>query len=142
MLIYYYHYFGSIASSYLCFLWFEWCFIVISRKYLWSSSSYIYYYRQFPIIMCYCFYTISFICFSAYINDIYILCSFFLLFFFISWFSLNTLFTETNLSWLLYESIKTLEFRISIVFYLFFLAALFYHISFFLLDNWLIVFNS
>ena len=36
--------------------------------------------------------------------------------FFISLYSLNTLFTETNSSWLIYESIKALEIRISIVF--------------------------
>ena len=36
--------------------------------------------------------------------------------FYISLYSLNTLFTETNSSWLIYESIKALEIRNSIVF--------------------------
>ena len=35
---------------------------------------------------------------------------------FISLYSLNTLFTKTNLSWLIYESIKVLEIRVPIVF--------------------------
>ena len=35
---------------------------------------------------------------------------------FISLYSLNTLFTKTNLSWLIHESIKVLEIRVPIVF--------------------------
>ena len=39
---------------------------------------------------------------------------------FIPLYSLNTLFIETNSSWLIYESINAVEIRISIVFNLFF----------------------
>ena len=72
------------------------------------------------MIICYCFYTISFILFSAYVNHFYIVysaeASGFFISSFISLYSLNTLFTETNSPWLIYESIKALEIRTSIVF--------------------------
>ena len=43
---------------------------------------------------------------------------------FISLYSFNALFTETNSSWLIYESIKDLKIRASIVFNLFFITTL------------------
>ena len=41
-------FFGSSTSSYLCFLWSEWYFDVISRKFLWSnpSSIYVFYFTK------------------------------------------------------------------------------------------------
>ena len=90
-----------LSSSCLCFLWFESYFVVISHL------------AQYPMIIYYCFYTISFIRFSAFINHIYaVYCtevSGFFIFTFMSLYSLNALLTETNLSWLIYESIKSLE---------------------------------
>ena len=61
---------------------------------------------QYSITMYYCFYTISFIRFSAYINHISIIYSTL-----VSLSPLNTLLTETNSSWLTYKSIKSLEIR-------------------------------
>ena len=95
--------------------WFELYFVVISRKFLWSNH-----------FICFSFnhtisyhYTICFICFSTYIKHFYIVYSSEVsgfIFFFLSLYSLYTLFTETNSSWLIYESIKTLEIRTLIVF--------------------------
>ena len=76
-----------------------------------------------------CFYIISFIRFSAYITHFYRVYSTkfsgFFISFFISLYSLNTLVTEINSSWPIYESIKALEIRTSSVFkiYLFLIPA-------------------
>ena len=73
----------------------------------------------YSITIYYCFYPISFIRFFAYINHTYIVyfaeVSGFFISAFISIYSLNTLFTEINSSCLIYESIKALEIRTSIV---------------------------
>ena len=88
-----------------------------------------------------------FIHFSTYINSIYIVhstaLSGFLIYSFISLYSLNTFFTETNLSWLIYELAKVLEIRMLIVFNVFYANNII--LSCFLLlflDNWPILFNS
>ena len=67
-------FFGLSTSSYLCFHWiiFYYDFSPICRIY----SFYIFFiYPEYFIIFYYCFYAISFIPFSAYINHIYIECS-------------------------------------------------------------------
>ena len=75
---------------------------------------------QYSITIYYCLYTISFIRFSAFVNHIYVVYSTkvsgFFIYSFVSLYSLNILFTETNLSWLMQELIKVLEIRILIVF--------------------------
>ena len=101
----------------------------------------------YSITIYYCFYPISFIRFFAYINHTYIVyfaeVSGFFISAFISIYSLNTLFTEINSSCLIYESIKALEIRTSIVSNLPFPSKIFcYASSFFFLDNWLILFDS
>ena len=73
---------------------------------------------QYSITIYYFFDTISFILFPAYIYHIYIVYSRDVSgsFFFISLFFLNTLFIETNSSWLIYESIKAVEIETLITF--------------------------
>ena len=79
---------------------------------------------KFSIIIYYCFYTIFSMGFSACINHIYIIYftafSGYLISSLISLYSLNTLFTETNRLWLIYESIKALEIKTLIIFSLVF----------------------
>ena len=111
-------FFDSSTISYLSFLWSEWYFIVISWKFYDLILLYVFrlttIFRQYLLyLICDCFYVVSFIRFSACINPIYIVCYTEL---FILSYSLNTLFTERNSSWLIYELIKVLEIRISIVF--------------------------
>ena len=73
---------------------------------------------QYSITIYYCFYPISFILFPAYIYHIYIIYSTDVSgsFFFIPLFFLNTLFIETNSSWLIYESIEAVEIETWITF--------------------------
>ena len=80
-------FFGLFASSYLCFLWSEWYFIVISCKFLLSNSSifsfnhnipstiYTLYHHLFHQFIYYCFCSISFIYFSACVNHTFIMYS-------------------------------------------------------------------
>ena len=73
---------------------------------------------QYSIPIYYCFDTV-FSCFSLLISTILysIFCRSFRIFYsFLSLYSVSTLFTETNLLWLIYESIKALETRTSIAF--------------------------
>ena len=114
-------YFGSCISSYLCFLWFRLYFILISHTYLLCNTSSMCLHLTI-IFQNYlrCFYTISFIRFSTYINHFCIVLSTEISELFISFFtlldSLKTSFTETNLSWLIYEAITALKIRTSIAF--------------------------
>ena len=74
--------------------------------------------RHSMVMYCF-FYTVSFIRFSTYINHICIVYSTDVLGLFISYFvslySLSILFTETNYSWLKYESITDLQIITSIL---------------------------
>ena len=128
----------DLLSSYcLCFLWSEWYLDVTSRKRLWTNPSFICFSckHNIPwlstIVSIPFLYHFIFLRFSVYMSHIYILHRSFRIFFisfFISLYSLNTLFTKTNSSWLIYESIKGLEIRTSKVSNLS-LATLFYHVS-------------
>ena len=95
-------FFGSSTSSYLCFIWSERYFTVITCKIFGVIFLlHVFYSTRISINIYYCFYVISFIRFSAYINHIYIKYSSevsgFFIFSFISLYSFNT-FTETNSS--------------------------------------------
>ena len=87
------------------------CYMLIIQPYYFSSTS------------C-CFYTISFICFSAYRNHVFLFAdsifSQFLISSFISLCSFSIFFTNTDSSQMVYESIKVLEIKISTVFNLVF----------------------
>ena len=62
------------------------------------------------ITICYCFYTISFMLFSTYINHIYIVYSTEAWWLFVSFFILLCFHnTETNSLWLIYESINAVN---------------------------------
>ena len=134
-------FFGSSASWYLCFLWSESYFILISRKFLWSNPSSIYFsfnhsIRLLSIFVCMPFLSYVFVlikiilCIPQKFQNFFISSSF-------SSFSLNVLFTATNSAWLIYNSIKALEIRTSIV--IIFLTALFYHASSSFFYNWLML---
>ena len=123
---YFGYYFSSIkialtcsVSSHLCFLWSKWYFIVISRKLLWSNLSSI------------CF------SFNHNINHFYIVHSAE-----VSGYSINTLLTEIDLSWLTYESIKALAIKTAILFNLYFPNNTILSYLFFLFYNWFVLFNS
>ena len=122
-------------------------FIVISSTFLWSY--------HFSICFSFNHYipSLSLIVFVQFLSYIFLLISTifvryipqkfqdFLIFSFISLYSLNTLFTETNLSWLIYELIKALEIRTFIVFNLSFpiktiLSCFFF---FFIIDSYVLI---
>ena len=111
-------FFGSVTSSYLCFLWSEWYFIVIFPTFLWSIPSF----HLTAILHCYLLLILyhfihTFLCFVNLINIVHSTkVSGFFNSSFISLCFLNTSFTETNSSWLIHQSVKVLEIRISIVF--------------------------
>ena len=131
-----FHFLFDLLSSYcLCFLWSEWYLDVTSRKLLWTNPSFRCFsntiFHDYLLLFLYRFYTISFFYVFLLISAIFIYyteVSGFFISFFISLYSLNTLFTKTNSSWLLYESIQGLEIRTSKVSNLS-LATLFYHVS-------------
>ena len=113
-------FFGLSSSSYLCFLWFE-CYLVISHKSLWSNPSFCFLFNHnIPslsttfFMLCIDFHSL----YQAYFHSVFyisIVCSAKVSGFLISSFiSYILLFFETNLSWLIYETIKTLEIRTSI----------------------------
>ena len=109
------------------------CYMLIIQPYYFNSTSY-------------CFYTIFFICFSAYRNHVFLFAdsifSRFLIFFFISLCSFSIFFTKTDSSQMIYESIKVLEIKISIVFNLVFAINTILSCFFiFFLNNWLILSN-
>ena len=84
-------FFGSSTSSYLCFLWSEWYFVLSSLKCLWSNPSSICFSFNHNIL--------SWSCLSAYISHIYIVHSTEVWGFFISSFIsyfLTTLFIENK----------------------------------------------
>ena len=95
---------------------------------------------QSSIIIYYCFYTTFFTFLCLYQPNLYSYStevSGFLISFFISLYSINSLFTELNSSWLIYELIKALEIKTLMVFNLVFanntiLSCLFF---FFLIIN-------
>ena len=107
-------------------------FLFLQIFMIWSFFHMSFIQPKFFFIFYYCFYNISLIRFSTYTKHIYLMYSKevlgFFIYFFILLYSLNTLFTEKDLPWLLYESIKVLEIKISEVFNLF-LATLFYNTS-------------
>ena len=94
---------SSSTSSYQFFLCFEKYFTVVTQKLLWSSP-----YSIYLLLFLHHFFS----CASPYISNIYIAYSAGVLGFWVSFcmsYSLNTLFTETNSSWLIHELIKDLE---------------------------------
>ena len=115
-------YFFVYKKSVRLFFWFinyfifmfsmVWIIFVISGKFLWpnysSNSSFIQ--PQHSIIIYYCLYTIWFTCFSAYVKHIYLIYSTKDLRFFsssfVSLYSFNSLFIETNFLWVIHESLK------------------------------------
>ena len=103
---------GFSTSSYLCLLWLELYFLVISHKCLRSNPSLICFHLT-TIPHHYYFYTISFNYFSAYINHFYIVYSTEVSGFFIS-------------SFIPLYSLKTLLFTMLLLF----------------LHNWLVLFDS
>ena len=117
-------FFGSSTSSHQCSLWSECYFIVISRKFLWSNLFSICFSLDHNISSLSTIVSIQFLLYVLLlISTIFIQCIpqrfqdfFYCIFHLIKRISLNTLFTETNSSRLIYESIKTLEIRTSKVF--------------------------
>ena len=93
-------FFGSVTSSYLCFLWSEWYFIVIFPKFLWSIPSF----HLTAILHCYLLLILyhfihTFFCFVNLINIVHSTkVPGFFNSSFISLCFLNTSFTETNSS--------------------------------------------
>ena len=103
-------FFVLLSSSYLCFPWFEWYFIVISHKFF-DSILLVYVFHLTRIFLNYIllFLYHFFMRFSVYINHTYRVYFTEVWGFLISLYSLNTLFFETNSLWLIYQLIKALE---------------------------------
>ena len=93
-----------------------------------TSFFYLYYLLVFPLRISPILQTIWLYCFIHKLKSLLIIDVFrFLIASFMSSYFLNTLFTETNYSWLIYESIK---FLVIITFIILVLLALFYHALF------------
>ena len=106
-------FFGSSTSSYLCFIWSENYFTAVTCNVLWSNPSFIYFsfnqnilfYHSLLLFLQHFFHTI-FCLYQPYLlvhhrdfRDFFMSC-------FDPLYSLNTLFIETNLSWVIYKKVK------------------------------------
>ena len=100
-------FFGSSTTSYLCFQWSELYFIKTSHKCWWYNPSSIF----FHLTTILHYYLLLFLCHFFHIAY----STKRLIYSFISLYFLNTLFAETNSSWLIHESFKDLEIKTLIV---------------------------
>ena len=114
-------FFGLVTSSYLCFLWSEWYFVVFSCKSLWSYPSSIFFSFNHIIPLLSTIISIPFLLYvslllskSCFYSVFHRSFSIFYFYFHFIYF-LNTLLIDTNLSWLINKLIKDLEIRTSII---------------------------
>ena len=102
--------------SYLCFLWFELYFVVISLHFyeliplLYVFHLTTIFHHCLLLLLCHFVHTFFWL-YRPFLYSIFLRSFRCFILFSISLYSLNTLFTEMDLSWLIYESIKNLEIK-------------------------------